>query len=342
MASSKCGPWTATFIVLMVCLHQVFGKFYMATVGSDSYVDMMKNPSANRMKLSMLSEALLRSSKMQTSGEKESLLTPLAEPLLQVSAAMLYLLSPLPVSGLETIATAEKVVTILKGSAAAKNPLLGYVKGAFKDLPFWSQLWNESMTRGTMTLEQAPTVQALCVKLENEEVPVSLQDLTAAAQTLSKLKDKVRSGALGALEAAVLKVGKARASKIVEENAKGCSASDLDALQQTFKNTGVPSPELLALVNKLQKIQSSQAESLATADLKRLLDLPTDPAGFDNLPTSESFSSQTVLQLIRNRAGDSLAADIVKGLWLAVYWLYRLALKSLRDAWMKCRHCHRS
>ncbi|CAE7034970.1 unnamed protein product [Symbiodinium sp. CCMP2592] len=337
-------PWTGTSIVLVVCLHQVFGKSYAAAVGSDSFVDMIKNTSAHRTKLSMLSEGVLRSAQTESSEESETLMTTLAEPLVQVSASILYLLSPVPVSGLEKIATADKVVTILKGSAGGKSPLLGYVRTAFKEVPFWSQLWNESMTRGTLTLEQAPMVQALCVKLDNEEVPVSLQDLTEAAQTLSKLKDKVRTGALAALEASVLNVAKARALKIVEENAKGCSASDLDALQQTFKNTGVPNPELLSLVGKLQKIQSSQAESLATADLKRLLDLPTGPDGFNDLPPSESFSGQAILQMFRNVATDALAADptILKGLWLAVYWLYRLAFKSLRDAWMKCRHCQRS
>ena len=117
------------------------------------------------------------------------------------------------------------------------------------------------MTRGTTTLESAPKIEKLCASLEGD-VPVSLQELTSAGQTLSQLKDKVRSGALATLEASVLKLAKARAEKVVEENAKGCSASDLDALQHTFKSTGVPTPEMLALVNKLQKIQSSQATSL--------------------------------------------------------------------------------
>ena len=144
-------------------------KTYTAVVASDSFVDMLKHGNAHRMKLSMLCEAILRSKQAASDADQDAIFSDSSEPLLQAAAAIVYLLQPLPLQGLESVATAEKVAMTLKGTS--KSPVLPYVKDCFRE-PFWAGLWNEAMTRGMTTLESAPQIEKLCASLEGD-VPVS-------------------------------------------------------------------------------------------------------------------------------------------------------------------------
>ena len=102
-------------------------KTYTAVVASDSFVDMLKHGNAHRMKLSMLCEAILRSKQAASDADQDAIFSDSSDPLLQAAAAIVYLLQPLPLQGLESVATAEKVAMTLKGTS--KSPVLSYVKG---------------------------------------------------------------------------------------------------------------------------------------------------------------------------------------------------------------------